>query len=164
MSKIIRLPSDVYLRLEKHAAGFDTPANVIEKLLNHYEGEDPIVRKTPFRTKDTTKYYFNGSKYGKGRLVLAVVTDYVLNHPNIHFEELEVAFPKATQGSIGVFNTLEHSNNNSIRYYVKQDEVIGIADGDITICNQWGVGNIGKFIEQAETLGYAITSTAGDKV
>jgi hypothetical protein len=37
MSQVIRIPENLYNRLEKHAQGFDTPANVIEKILNFYE-------------------------------------------------------------------------------------------------------------------------------
>lgn len=41
MPPIIRLPDELYTRLSKHAQGFDTPANVIEKLLNQVEGISP---------------------------------------------------------------------------------------------------------------------------
>ena len=37
MSQVIRIPETLYQRLENHAHGFDTPANVIEKILNFYE-------------------------------------------------------------------------------------------------------------------------------
>lgn len=37
MSQVIRIPKNIYTRLAKHAMGFDTPVNVIERLLNHYE-------------------------------------------------------------------------------------------------------------------------------
>jgi len=37
MSQVIRIPQVLYERLENHAYGFDTPANVIEKILNFYE-------------------------------------------------------------------------------------------------------------------------------
>lgn len=37
MSQVIRIPESLYSRLEKHADGFDTPANVIERILNYYE-------------------------------------------------------------------------------------------------------------------------------
>jgi hypothetical protein len=37
MSQVIRIPSDIYKRLEAYAVGFDTPAGVIERLLNFYE-------------------------------------------------------------------------------------------------------------------------------
>jgi len=37
MSQVVRIPKNIYTRLAKHAMGFDTPVNVIERLLNHYE-------------------------------------------------------------------------------------------------------------------------------
>jgi hypothetical protein len=37
MSQVVRIPANIYSRLERHARGFDTPVNVIERLLNHYE-------------------------------------------------------------------------------------------------------------------------------
>lgn len=44
MSHVIRIPSNVFARLEEHASGFDTPVRVIERLLDHYDGVD----KKPF--------------------------------------------------------------------------------------------------------------------
>ena len=48
MSQVIRIPANIFSRLEKHAVGFDTPANVIEMLLNNYEGvaHDELNKKT----------------------------------------------------------------------------------------------------------------------
>lgn len=37
MSQVVRIPSDTYKRLESYAVGFDTPASVIERLLDFYE-------------------------------------------------------------------------------------------------------------------------------
>lgn len=37
MSQVIRIQEELYKRLEKYAHGFDTPANVIEKILDFYE-------------------------------------------------------------------------------------------------------------------------------
>ncbi|QAB15118.1 hypothetical protein [Hydrogenovibrio thermophilus] len=44
MSQVIRISDKLYDRLKSHAEGFDTPANVIEKILNTYEakGFEPI--------------------------------------------------------------------------------------------------------------------------
>ncbi len=41
MSQVIRISDDLYKRLESHAAGFDTPSNVIETILNAYENVNP---------------------------------------------------------------------------------------------------------------------------
>lgn len=38
MSQVIRISDELYKRLELHASGFDTPSNVIERVLNSYEG------------------------------------------------------------------------------------------------------------------------------
>lgn len=40
MSQVIRISDDLFKRLETHATGFVTPSNVIEKLLNFYEGKE----------------------------------------------------------------------------------------------------------------------------
>jgi hypothetical protein len=44
MSTVIRLPEKLYKRLEQYAEGFDTPVQVIERILNQLEGttEDSI--------------------------------------------------------------------------------------------------------------------------
>jgi hypothetical protein len=41
MSQVIRISDDLYKRLESHASGFDTPSNVIETILDAYEGVSP---------------------------------------------------------------------------------------------------------------------------
>lgn len=41
MCPVIRISSETYSRLEKHAVGFDSPANVIDKMLDHYESKKP---------------------------------------------------------------------------------------------------------------------------
>lgn len=58
MSQVIRIPRDVYKRLESYAIGFDTPAGVIERLLDFYEAnntkeETPMeahIENTSFKT------------------------------------------------------------------------------------------------------------------
>lgn len=171
MSQVIRVPTDIYSRLEQHAKGFDTPANVIEKLLNHYEGveQSPAIMQpdnNSINSRDTTKYYFNNHKYGKGRLVLAVVTNYVSDHPDINIDELRAVFPKNLQGSIGVFNELEFVKNKYAdkghkRHFVKPNETVQIGDCSVAVCTEWGAGNIEMFVEQTEALGYTVTPTNG---
>ena len=46
MPPVIRIPESLYQRLSAHAEGFDTPANVIEKLLNQIEGTPPSAGST----------------------------------------------------------------------------------------------------------------------
>jgi hypothetical protein len=39
---VLRIPPHLYKRLEAHAEGFDTPAQVIERILNAFEGKAPV--------------------------------------------------------------------------------------------------------------------------
>ncbi len=53
--------------------------------------------------KDNSKYLFNSERYGKGRLVLAVVSAYINKHqPTI--KELRETFSRDLQGSIPICN------------------------------------------------------------
>ena len=169
MSPVIRVPEDLYSRLEQHAKGFDTPANVIETLLNHFEGVDQQASNTTSgkdvtKKRDTTKYSFKNHPYGKGKLVLAVVKDYVVSNPETTYDNLVKIFPKHLQGSIGVFNELKsvqekYENKDHKRHFIQ--DTIGLKDCDIVVSTEWGAGNINNFIEQATSIGYSITPTNG---
>jgi len=165
MSKTIRIPAGLYSRLEQHAKGFDTPASTIERILNAYEGVSPqeaeAVSASVTREKDKTKYLFNGSKYGKGRLVLAVVKQYVADNPDTSFDQLQSTFPKSIQGPIGVFNLYNHvqakySDKQHKRHFVKPEEIIQLTDAKIVVCTEWGIVNIGKFLEIVNKLDYDV--------
>jgi hypothetical protein len=43
---VIRISDSLHKRLEKHAIGFDTPANVIERLLDKVEGVETEEKET----------------------------------------------------------------------------------------------------------------------
>ncbi|MDQ7005307.1 MAG: hypothetical protein Q9N67_10480 [Ghiorsea sp.] len=166
MSQIIEIPQDLYIRLGNHAKVFETPAQVIERLLGHYENKN-IVGNKPLKSlnkkgkKDITKYTFNHNTYGKGRLVHAIIKSYI-NDNNPSLEKLSELFPKHLQGSIGVFNKItfiqqKYAHKDLKRHYVKPDELLVLNDGTtIAICDQWGIGNIDLFINQAISLGYQI--------
>jgi len=48
MSRVIRIPINLYERLESHATGFDNPpAKIIEKILDFYENNKDLAIKTP---------------------------------------------------------------------------------------------------------------------
>ncbi|MCP5304389.1 MAG: hypothetical protein H6953_02990 [Chromatiaceae bacterium] len=176
MCPVVRIPDNVYSRLEKHAVGFDTPASVIERILDHYEGVSehdaspeekdssdvvPTVGK-----RDTTKYRFRGKKLGKGRLVLAVIKEYVADHAGTSCHDLQVQFPKHLQGSNGVFNKeaeareiVERTSHK--RHFLKSNELIHLADCKVAVSTEWGKGNIDNFIRQARSLGYEIEEVRG---
>ena len=50
MSQVIRIPANLYHRLSLHAKGFETPANVIEKMLNSYEEQKDVESTANFES------------------------------------------------------------------------------------------------------------------
>jgi len=169
MSRVIRLPAEIYSRLEVYAKGFDTPANVIEKLLNHYEGVEQASsansdNHAKNRTRDSSKYLFNQHTYGKGRLVLAVVKDYISKNPDTPFDELLNVLPKHLQGSSGVFVRQDdaqeiYDRTGHKRNFIKPNELIQLTDCVIAVSAEWGAGNINKFIQHVKSIGYEILPT-----
>ena len=106
-------------------------------------------------TKNYTKYKFNGAIYGKGKLVLAVIKQYVEENPDVTYAELEKKFPKNLQGSHGCFVEKERAlklraEKGRKRHFLKEDEEIKIKGCSIAVCTEWGRGNIDKFIENIE--------------
>ena len=108
--------------------------------------------------KDITKYNFKENKnLGKGRLVLAVVKDYVENNPEISFEELLLVFPSELRSVYGVFaRTEEVEEKHQVRYFMKDADRIALSDSTIAVCNQWGITNIDPFLEVCKKLGLEI--------
>ncbi len=164
----IKIPSEMYERLAKHAQGFDTPKNVINRLLNHYEGLPERPHNQPIDIQsnhhDTTKYQFNNNTYNKRKLVLAVIEQYASDHPETTLKKLLLKFPKKLQGSIGVFDELsfvknKYGDKGHKRHFLKDNEVIQLSDCTIAVSTEWGSGNINQFIEQAEKHGYTISPT-----
>lgn len=112
-----------------------------------------------FSGRDYTRYKYRNNVYGKGRLVLEIIRDYIENNSNITYQELVAIFYKKIQGSIGCIATKEEIENRRMditRFYNKSYEIIKTASDEIMVCNQWGIKNIQNFIKKAEELGYKI--------
>ena len=111
--------------------------------------------------RDTTKYMFNGVVYCKNRFVLAVVKEYMKNNPDISANMLMTVFDRSLQGSLGVVRTLADVKSKYMdyerRFFCRPNEIIHTATDDCVVCTQWGVGNIGKFIERIGDLGMGAT-------
>ncbi len=118
---------------------------------------ETLDEKKP-KTKDYSKYLFQGKVYNKGRLVHAVVKAYVAKNPDISFDKLKEVFPDELQGRSGVFTTKEEAEEifnrtGRKRNYIKENELIQIADNIIATCTQWGTDNIPQFVKTVNKLG-----------
>ena len=88
--------------------------------------------------------------------MLAVVQKYVADNPTVTFDDLQKTFPDMLQGSKGVVRLFDsvspedRGENGAIkRYYVNNDEIIKLNGLKVLVSDQWGAGNVEKFIENA---------------
>ena len=166
MLKTIQISNALYNRLAAYASGFDTPAAVIERILNNYEGkeaEGSTETAIPgIGEKDYTRYRFQRVVYPKARLAWAIVSRYVEQHPTMTFAELLETFPAKLQNhGLGVFVKQEdakalYDRTGHKRYRIGADEIIELEDCRVAVCNQWGIGNIHLLLEKAGELGYKV--------
>lgn len=94
--------------------------------------------------KDLTKYKFNDQFYGKGRLIQAILIDFISKRKNITLEQLQNIFPKSLNGKFQVIEDIKiikRLGHSRTRYY--SDSIIILKDGTkCSITSQWGSGNV----------------------
>lgn len=110
--------------------------------------------------RDKTQYEFQGQVYNKRNLVLAIVTQYLQEYPQTTLDELKQVFPDALHSSFGVVASMEKAlAKGKKRYFLDASQVLRTGDNQtIAVCNQWGIGNIGPFLDIARQLSYEITA------
>ena len=132
--------------------------------------DEVVPTDVPSRKRDMTRYFLNNSteRYGKARLVLAVIKSYVENNPGVTHNQLQNVFPPSLRGLKrqdsfwGCFNLRTDAerlfgDTGTKRHFLKDNEIIRLANGDeIAVSSQWGIGNIKDFIARAEKIGFHI--------
>ncbi|MBL0044304.1 MAG: hypothetical protein IPP33_07860 [Flavobacteriales bacterium] len=112
------------------------------------------------RNNDQTKYNFRGTSYGKGKLVLAVMKAYEQDHPGITFGLLEQQFPHRLQGKETFTTEIKaqelYQTTGYKRHYLEPEDLVPVSDAVAAVSSQWGLPNIGRFIEHARLLGFDI--------
>ena len=155
---------------EKLIKGYTTGSDkvpIAALTVQRFRGSDGSVLVTtdtyfspPAGRRDNTRYIFEGKAFGKSGLVLAIVKDYAAKNSEVTYSELTNAFPKTCQGAAGVIEELDKANEiarKGKRHFLNQADIIRIKDDvKVVVSNQWGIGNINRFIEQAKKLGYQI--------
>jgi hypothetical protein len=158
------------VRLKPYKLGAEVLLD-IEQIIPLPEAEDYQVkireqseerRAAARATRDNTRYSFMGTVYRKNKLVFAVVSQYLKEHPETTFDSLRQVFPDGLHRSYGVVALQEKAqrifdDTGHKRYFIAEDEILTTRDGHkIAVCTQWGIGNIGSFLEIARDLGYQI--------
>lgn len=104
--------------------------------------------------RDLTKYTFNGlTDLSKGRLALAVIRHIGETHTKLKLKDLLEKFPDTMVAPYGVIKpkkeALEISKGRP-RFFIKQEEMVKLSDGDICVSNQWTAERINEFISVAK--------------
>jgi hypothetical protein len=112
--------------------------------------------------KDYTRYLFDNKESNKRRLVLAVIKKWISENSPIAFNELLVAFPQNLHGN-NLFVTESEASETVLRqqgkrrHFIEPEDIISFSDGTrYAVTNQWGKGNLIKFINHARNLGFQI--------
>ena len=134
----------------------DTPIDesIFKRTISVVQQSDKAIKVK----KDTSKYTFNGEALAKSRLVHAVVKDYVSKNPNTTYDDLKKAFPDEWQAggskssNRAVFVRLIEAeklfkDKGHRRHFFKEGETVQLSDEIIAVSNQWGIGNIGDFVD-----------------
>ena len=116
-------------------------------------------------SKDYTRYLFQGNSFNKKKLVLSVIQHWFTEKKPNNLSELLQAFPqtiKNTSKSGRLFVPFQeakeiYNKQGTPRHFLGDEEVLKFSDStQFAVSNQWGKGNIEKFISQAKALGYEI--------
>ncbi len=116
-------------------------------------------------SKDYTRYLFKGNSFNKRKIVLAIVQDWVAENKPNNLSELLQAFPQEIRsGSLFVPEQEAkeiYSRQGIYRHFLGEGEPLKFPDEtQYAISNQWGKGNIEKFINLSKKLGYEIDETS----
>lgn len=119
------------------------------------------------RTRDNTMFSLDGGKtyLSKRHFVLATIKQYVKDHPNVTYDELESQFPSETHSKKrGVVRPLDivegwikENADLKKRYFLSPKDIIQLNDGiRVVVNNQWGTF-FPKFLRIAQSL-YSVQS------
>jgi hypothetical protein len=160
-----KINPDLMLKIRK-GYYYDIDIPIAALTINRYKGKDGnvyVITDTYFiervKNKDYTKYIFNGQKFGKSRLVLAVFKDYVERNPSITFSQLKAKFPDKLQNRETFTTEIEAKQKKDRRNFIEADELITLVDETIAISTQWGIANINSFIEHCRIMNISIRLT-----
>lgn len=118
-----------------------------------------IKQPEPENRRDVTRYKFNGQKYCKRQLALAIVKKFIDENEVSDIDEIWEVFPDYVQGSLGVVRKAEDAEmyeGATERYFFEDENVILLNNGTYVVCKDWTAKNIKKLIDIAETIGYRI--------
>lgn len=109
---------------------------------------------------DYTRYLFNGKgNYGKGRLSLEIVKQFVQDNPNLTYNQLKYTIPLPIWSfeEIQLWKQTTKDQSKDRRWFEKKDDLMVSNDGIVFAFTRLiGSGNIDKIIDFGRRQGYSI--------
>lgn len=109
---------------------------------------------------DNTRYLFNGKgNYGKRRLSLEIVKQFVRDNPNLTYNQLEdtIPLPIRSLDEIQLWKQTTEDQSKNSRWFEEKDDLMVSNDGIVfAFTTQIGRGNIDKIIDFGRRQGYSI--------
>ena len=109
---------------------------------------------------DKTRYLFNGKgNYGKRRLSLEIVKQFVQDNPNLTYNQLEdiIPLPIRSLDEIQLWKQTTKDQSKNSRWFEEKDDLMVSNDGIVfAFTTQIGRGNIDKIIDFGRRQGYSI--------
>lgn len=113
------------------------------------------------KTRPLDLYEFEGQKYRKGDLIVAVLRDHI-KKKKPKLDELKATFKEADIRNYGLFLEEKIAKEKSGRYkrfLLDEGRIIEMPTGErIAVCSQLTKENVKPFLEVAKKLGYKISS------
>ena len=104
--------------------------------------------------KDYTKYTFDGNKLPKNRYILAVIKNFAIENPTLNKSEFEKIIPNKLPWHSSPWATLEDAQLKAAgdrpRHFMKEDEVIHLADATICVSNGQSQKGVLQWLELFE--------------
>lgn len=127
---------------------WETHNKLIMASINAYaisSGDEEAQKLTEkLNKRDMSKYTVNGvGRYGKNRMVEAVVKQYLENNQDTTIAKLKLLFPDNLQGSLGIIRSGEDEIKDKSRYFAVTHPA---TKETYYICNQWGTQTV-NFID-----------------
>ena len=128
-----------------------------------------------FKARDYQKYLVGGNgPFGKGRMVLAAIKEYISRNSNVSYDELisDERFPAVLRGTTGKWGCVSllgdakslAEQTQRKRHFLDEEDVITLKGGvRVAVSSQWGIGNIDAFIKRAKKLGVKIEKVGARK-
>lgn len=110
---------------------------------------------------DRKKLVYKGVEYGKGKYVLAIITDFVKSQKALptgkQVQEVWLNRYHRKYGCIKPEAEAIEKSQTQKRFFTREDQIITLADGRYAVTSDWGVKNVEEIVRKANDLGMTTT-------